>query len=154
VRYWLMKSEPDVYSIADLKKDGTTLWECVRNYQARNFMMNDMKPGDRVLFYHSNASPSAVAGLATVAGPAVPDPTQFQKAGEYFDPKASPAKPRWFCVPVRYEGRFQDPISLETLKDHPALTKMVLLNNSRLSVQPVTASEFQFILKLGKALKE
>ena len=102
MQYWLMKSEPDVFSIDDLKKQKQTTWDGVRNYQARNFMMNDMQVGDLVLFYHSNAKPPGIAGLATVSKKAEPDPTQFDKKSEYFDPKATKEKPRWFCVKVKF----------------------------------------------------
>ena len=99
---WLMKSEPDVYSIADLKRDGRTAWTGVRNYQARNFMRDRMRVGDPVLFYHSNADPSGVAGVGRVAGPAYADPTQFDPAGDYFDPRATPAAPVWFLVDIAF----------------------------------------------------
>src|SRR5690606_27389126 len=105
--YWLMKSEPEVFSISDLERDGRTLWEGVRNYQARNFMMNDMKVGDEVLFYHSNAEPPGVAGIAQVSSAAVPDPTAFDKKSEYFEPKATKENPRWFCVEVKFVKKFK-----------------------------------------------
>ena len=97
-RYWLMKSEPDVFSIDDLKASKTSLWDGVRNYQARNFMMNDMKVGDLVLFYHSNAKPPGVAGVAVISKEAVPDVTAQDEKSKYYDPKAAPEKPIWFCV--------------------------------------------------------
>jgi predicted RNA-binding protein with PUA-like domain len=148
-QYWLMKSEPDVFSIDDLKTKKRSLWDGVRNYQARNFMMKDMLVGDEVLFYHSNADPSAVAGLAKVTSPAVPDPSQFDKKSEYFDAKATPAKPRWFCVEVGFHKKFAKAVSLDKIKQEGSLQKMILLQHSRLSVQPVTQTEFEHICSLG-----
>jgi len=110
-----MKTEPEVFSIDDLKKNKTTLWEGVRNYQARNFM-KDMQVDDRVLIYHSNSKPSGVAGLASVFKTAVPDPTQFDKKSEYFDPKASKEKPIWFCTEVKFLKKLNTFISLESIK--------------------------------------
>ena len=153
MNYWLMKSEPDVFSIDQLKADKTTLWDGVRNYQARNHMMNDMKKGDIVLFYHSNAKPSGIAGLAVVDKESQPDPTQFDPKSEYFDPKSSKDKPRWHCVRLRYKRKFSDVLSLQDLKTQKKLKNMVLLNNSRLSVQPVTKNEYNFILDLEKESK-
>src|SRR5690606_27380899 len=118
---WLMKSEPDVFSIDDLQAQMRTLWDGVRNYQARNFMMKDMRPGDNVLIYHSNAKPSAVVGVAKVSAEAVPDPTQFDKKSPYYDPKATPDKPRWYCVEVKFERKFARPITLEEIKSDKAL---------------------------------
>ena len=149
-KYWLMKSEPDVFSIDQLKKDKSSLWDGVRNYQARNFMMNDMQPGDIVLFYHSNATPPGIAGLAEISAAAVPDPTQFKKASEYFDPKASLEKPRWFCVEVAYKKKFSDLVPLETLKNEPALEEMLVVQRGqRLSIQPVDKKHFDKVLKLA-----
>lgn len=148
--YWLMKSEPDVYGIETLKKDKTTWWEGVRNYQARNFMMKDMKEGDLVLFYHSNAEPSGVAGLAKVSRAAEPDKSQFDKKSEYFDPKATKEKPNWFCVQVEYVGQFPEIISLDDLRAEKSLTDMLVLKKGqRLSVQPVDKKHFDTIKKLG-----
>lgn len=149
MKYWLVKSEPEVYSIDSMAKDGTTLWENVRNYQARNFMMNDMKVGDRALFYHSNAKPAAVVGLVEISDSAQPDPSQFNKKSEYFEPKATKEKPMWFCVEVRFREKLDRPVSLDAIKKEKSLGKMVLLNNSRLSVQPVTEKEFKTIMKLA-----
>jgi predicted RNA-binding protein with PUA-like domain len=148
-RHWLMKSEPDVFSIDDLQAKKRSLWDGVRNYQARNFMMKDMKVGDQVLFYHSNAEPSAVAGVAYVTGPATPDPSQFDQNSEYFDDKATPAKPRWFCVEVAFGEKFKKPVPLDLIKKEKSLQKMILLQHSRLSVQPVSATEFARICKMG-----
>lgn len=149
-RHWLMKSEPNVYSIADLKRDKKSLWEGVRNYQARNFMMNDMKPGDEVLFYHSSAEPPGVAGIATVSRTAVPDPTQFDPKSEYHDAKATREKPIWFCVEVRFESQFAALVPLNTLRKRKELEKMPLLQKGqRLSVQPVAEKEFEIVRKLA-----
>ena len=149
-QYWLMKSEPDSYSIDDLKKDKTTLWEGVRNYQARNFMMNGMKVGDEVLFYHSNAEPPGIAGLAVVSAAAVPDPSAQNPKSQYFEPKASPEKPMWYCSEIRFQRKFSRLIPLETLREQQDLKSMLLLKKgSRLSVQPVTASEFKAVCKLA-----
>lgn len=150
MKYWLMKSEPDVFSIAQLKKDKRTLWEGVRNYQARNFMMKDMQVGDEVLFYHSNATPPGVAGIARVSRLAVPDPLQFDKKSEYFDPKATKEKPIWYCVEIEYVGTFKEFISLQDLRDTKSLKDMVVLQKgSRLSVQPVDKKHFDTVKKMG-----
>lgn len=148
---WLMKSEPDVYSIANLKQDGTTWWEGVRNYQARNFMMNDMKVGDVVLFYHSNAEPPGIAGLAKVSALAQPDPTQFQKKSEYFDKKATLEKPIWFCVQVQFEKVFKKFVSLQDLREQPGLEDLLVLKKGqRLSIQPVEKKHLEIILKMAQ----
>lgn len=150
-KYWLMKSEPEVFSITDLEKNGKTLWEGVRNYQARNFMMNDMSVGDEVLFYHSNAEPPGVAGIAVVSKAAIPDPTVFDKKSEYFEPKATKEKPIWFCVEVRFAKKFKELIPLSVLRENKKLSKMALLQKgSRLSVQPVSPAEFKEVLEMTK----
>lgn len=150
MNYWLMKSEPDVYSIQHLKRDRTSLWEGVRNYQARNFMMKEMKPGDLVLFYHSNAEPPGVAGLARIFSEAEPDPTQFDKKSEYFDPKSTLESPRWNCVRVSFEKEFKNLVPLDKLRKEPILRKMTLLQpGTRLSITPVSEKEFEHICKLG-----
>ncbi|MEM7607502.1 MAG: EVE domain-containing protein, partial [Myxococcota bacterium] len=136
--YWLMKSEPDVYSIDDLERDGQEFWEGVRNYQARNFM-RAMKKGDLALFYHSNSKPSGVVGVAKIVGEAYPDPTQFDKTSPYFDKKPSKdGTPRWDVVDVAFEEKFESILSLSDLKDCDELTTMhVVQKGSRLSVTPV-----------------
>jgi predicted RNA-binding protein with PUA-like domain len=147
-RYWLMKSEPDVYSIDDLSKDKTTWWGGVRNYQARNFMTKEMQLGDQVLFYHSNANPIGVAGLAEVCALAAPDATQFDKKSEYYDPKASPEKPIWFCVQVKFKKKFAQVVSLEDIKNDPRLKDMLVIKKGqRLSIQPVEKSHYEIITK-------
>lgn len=145
-----MKTEPDVFSIDDLKNTKKSLWEGVRNYQARNFMVKDMQVGDGVLIYHSSADPSGVAGIATVSRTAIPDPTQFDKKSEYYDPKATKEKPIWFCVEVKFTTKFNSFIPLETLKHDPVLAEMLVLKKgSRLSIQPVSPAEFEHIHQLG-----
>ena len=151
-RYWLMKSEPDVYSFTDLMKDKqqTTLWDGVRNYQARNFMRDQMKVGDGVLFYHSNAKPPGVAGLAEVASESYPDPTQFDPADSHFDPKSKPEDPRWVVVDVKGVQELPRMVPLDELKADPKLADMaVVQRGSRLSIQPVTAAEWARVKKLG-----
>ncbi|MFZ5444479.1 MAG: EVE domain-containing protein [Myxococcota bacterium] len=151
-RYWLMKSEPDVYSIDDLAKDRVTGWTGVRNYQARNFMRDEMKPGDLVLFYHSNAEPSGVAGVAKVHGAPVVDPTQFDKKSEYYDEASAKAEPRWLMAQVEFVERFDALVPLEVLKADKSLTGMPLLaKGQRLSVQPVSEPHFRRVLALAKA---
>ena len=146
--YWLMKSEPHVYSIDDLKRDATTYWEGVRNYQARNHM-RAMKKGDEVLYYHSQQTPPGVAGVARVIKEAYPDFTQFDETSQYYDPKSSEDKPRWWMVDVEFVKKFESEVSLRDIRTVTALTSMVLVNNSRLSVQPVAPEEFDVILKMG-----
>ncbi|HEX6068179.1 MAG TPA: EVE domain-containing protein [Longimicrobiaceae bacterium] len=150
-RYWLMKSEPDSYSIDDLERDGRTSWEGVRNYQARNFMRDDMKPGDKVLFYHSGANPPGVAGLARVARSAYPDPTALDPRSHYHDPKATEEDPRWYMVDIEFVERFPSFVPIATLHDTPGLEEMLINRKSRLSVQPVTRAELDIVTRLGRA---
>jgi predicted RNA-binding protein with PUA-like domain len=152
-RNWLMKSEPGVYSIHDLRRDGGTGWEGVRNYQARNFMRDDAKPGDRVLFYHSNADPPGVAGLARIGRAGYPDPTARDPKSDYFDPKASDEDPRWYTVDVEFVEAFPAIVSLDALRGTPGLEKMLVINKSRLSVQPVTDEEYDIVVRLGRGAK-
>lgn len=149
-RYWLMKSEPTSYSIDDLERDGSTSWEGVRNYQARNFMRDDMKRGDPVLFYHSGANPPGVAGLARVSRTAYPDPTALDPSSHYFDPKASEEDPRWFMVDIEFVERFPEVLPLSVIYDVPGLEEMLLNKKSRLSVQPVTPEEYEIVVRLGR----
>lgn len=153
-RCWLMKSEEDVYSIRDLEKDGTTCWEGVRNYEARNLMRDEMKVGDDVLFYHSKAKPPGVAGIARVSTEAYPDHYAFNKKSQYFDPKSGPDDPRWFMVDVGFVEAFPGVVSLNEIKAMPGLGEMALVKRSRLSVQPVTKEEFQVIRKMGRAKRK
>ena len=148
-RYWLMKSEPDVYSIDDLKRDGQTFWEGVRNYQARNLLRDQIQVGDQVLFYHSSAKPPAVAGTAVVVAAARPDPAQFDPRSDYHDPKSTIETPRWFGVEIAYQSHLGRPVPLDELRATPALADMVLLQRSRLSVQPVTQAQWKTVTKLG-----
>lgn len=142
-RYWLMKSEPHVYGLDDLKADGSTLWDGVRNYQARNFMRDDMKVGDLVLYYHSNTKPPGVVGLARVCKEGYPDPTQFDEDNKYYDPKSTAENPRWILVDLEYVAHFDAIVSLETLKAEDDLDGMLVIRKGqRLSVQPVEAHHF------------
>lgn len=151
MKYWLMKSEPDVFSIDTLKSKGESLWDGVRNYQARNFMMNEMKIGDRVLFYHSSCEPPGVAGLATVSGLAEPDPSQFDKKSEYFEPKATREKPIWFCVKVKFDSKLLRLVSLDELRGEKSLKDMLVLKRGqRLSIQPVTSKEYDCVVQMSK----
>ncbi len=150
MRYWLMKSEPGDYSIDDLERDGTEHWDGIRNYQARNLMRDEMEVGDRVLFYHSNAKPPGVVGIAEVASGPYPDHTQFDPDAKYFDPKSDPDNPRWIMVDVKFIEKLPRLVSLHELKEYPELSDMVLLNRSRLSVQPVTKEQFEFIVDLAR----
>lgn len=149
-RYWLMKSEEDVYSIRDLERDGTTHWEGVRNYEARNIMRDEMRPGDGVLFYHSNADPPGVAGLARVAREGYPDSYAFDRKSPYYDPKSDPESPRWFMVDVAFGEAFDEVVTLEEIRKTPELGEMALVKRPRLSVQPVAKEEFQLIRKMGR----
>ncbi len=151
-RYWLMKSEPEAFSIDDLAKapKQTTSWDGVRNYQARNFMRS-MQVGDQVLFYHSNADPPAVVGLAEVVKTAYPDHTAFDPKDKHYDPKGTPAKPLWDMVDIKLVRKFPSPIGLDRLRTVPALKKMELLRKgSRLSVQPVRPEEWRTIVTLSQ----
>ncbi len=148
MRYWLMKSEPDEASIDDAlaAKDGSLPWTGVRNYQARNFMRDQMQVGDGVLFYHSSCAEPGIAGIAEVASTSYPDPTQFDPASAYYDPKSTQAQPRWLLVDVRALRKTRL-ISLPELREHPELADMVILRRgNRLSVTPVTAAEWDFIV--------
>jgi len=147
---WLVKSEEEVYSIRHLERDGITSWEGVRNFEARNLMRDEMKVGDEVLFYHSNAKPAGVAGLARISREGYPDSFAFDAESPYFDPKSDPTQPRWFMVDLQFVEAFPEVVSLERIKSHPGLTGMVLLRRSRLSVQPVSEREFTIIRELGR----
>lgn len=152
-KYWLMKSEPDDYSIDDLKKDGKASWTGVRNYQARNFMRDEMKVGDKVLFYHSNTNPPGVVGTAEVAKESHPDYTARDRRSKYYDSKASDQDPRWFMVDVKFVDRFDRKVTLSEIKETPELEEMVLVKRSRLSVQPVKAAEFKKIVQMARKAK-
>lgn len=147
-QYWLFKSEPDVFSIDDLATapDQTTRWDGIRNYQARNLLRDQVKPGDGVFFYHSSCKTPGIAGTAEVCSQAYPDPLQFDPESPYFDGKSDPDSPRWFSVDLRLQTRFTDLIPVKTLKSEQALTDMVLFRQGRLSIQPVTEEQWQFII--------
>jgi predicted RNA-binding protein with PUA-like domain len=150
-RYWLFKSEPGAYSIQDLQRDGSTFWDGVRNYQARNTLRDDIREGDRVLFYHSNAAPPAIVGTAAVTRSGYPDHTQFEQGHRKFDPKATEDNPRWYMVDIAFDRVFDEPLPLEKLRDVAALKDMELLRKgSRLSVQPVRKKEWDAIMKLAQ----
>ena len=150
-RYWLMKCEPEAYTIGDLERDGTATWEGVRNFQARNSMRDDMKVGDPVLFYASNAEPSGVTGVAEISRAAYPDPYAFEAGHKYFDPKSDPENPTWYMVDIRFVETFPDIVPLAVLKEAKGLKNMVVTQKgSRLSVQPVTKKEFDIVVKLGR----
>lgn len=151
MRHWLMKSEPDVYSIDALARDGRTSWEGVRNYQARNWMRDDMKVGDKVLFYHSNAEPSGVAGVAEIVREAYPDPHAHDPSSPYYDETAKVGEPRWVSVDVGFVERFSEVLPLAALKAEPALAGMeVTRKGSRLSVHPVDPAHFAKIVAMGR----
>lgn len=151
-KHWLIKSEPEVYSIDDLARDGRTEWDGVRNYQARNWMRDEMAVGDLVLFYHSNADPPGVAGVARVCSEAHPDSTQFDPKSDYHDPKSKKDDPRWSCVDVEFVERFDEPVSLDVLKAQKALDGMMVVKRGvRFSVQPVERAHFARVLKLAGA---
>lgn len=150
MNYWLMKSEPSVYAITDLERDTRTGWEGVRNYQARNIMRDDMQVGDLALFYHSNAAPSGVAGVMRVVRMAYADPSAQNTNSEYFDPRSSPLNPIWMQVDVEYVCTLPLYVTLPVIKADPLLEGiMVAKRGARLSVQPLTMSQFQRICNLG-----
>lgn len=151
-KYWLMKTEPNVFSIDDLKQVKKELWDGVRNYQARNFMRDDMKPGDEILIYHSRVAPMGVYGLAKVSKSAVPDPTQFDKKSKYYDPKSDLEHPRWLCVEIQFVKKLKQPVELERIKNNRKLKDMLLIQRGqRLSIQPVTKKEFDEVLKMEQS---
>lgn len=150
--YWLMKSEPDTFSLQDLKErpQQREPWDGVRNYQARNFMRDGMSVGDGILFYHSNTKPPGIVGLAEVVSEAYPDPTAFDKKSKYYDEKSDPSNPRWFLVDVAYRKDFKHQVSLEAMKGMPELAEMkVLQKGNRLSITPVSESEYKAISAAG-----
>ena len=150
-RYWLLKCEPEAYTIDALERDGVASWEGVRNYQARNSMRDDMKRGDGVLFYASNADPSGVSGIAEIAREGYPDHFAFDAKHGYYDAKSDPTNPTWYMVDVRFVEKFDDVVPLATLKSTSGLESMaVLQKGSRLSVQPVTKKEFDSVAALGR----
>ncbi len=150
MKYWIMKTEPNVFSIDDLKKLKVEHWDGIRNYQARNFMRDQMKKGDMILIYHSNCKPPGAVGVAKVDCEAYPDFTALDKTSKYFDPKATEEKNPWRMVDVRYVKHFKNEVSLDEMKNHKDLKDMRLLQRgNRLSVMELTEKEFNYILKLG-----
>lgn len=154
MNYWLFKSEPDSFSVDDLArmKNATTAWDGVRNYQVRNMMRDEMRVGDQGFFYHSSCAQPGIAGIVKVARAGYPEPSALEPKHRYFDPDSDPAAPRWYCVDVRLERRFDPLITLETLRKHArgALAEMLILRRgNRLSVTPVTREEWRFILSLA-----
>jgi predicted RNA-binding protein with PUA-like domain len=151
-RYWLVKSDPDTFGLEDLRRSagGTTRWDGVRNYQARNLLRDEVREGDGVLFYHSQAKPPAVVGIARVVRAGYPDPTQFDRRAPGHDPESRPADPRWYAVDIRFERALERPLELPELRRTPGLEDMVLLHRGRLSVQPVAPGEWKAILALAR----
>jgi predicted RNA-binding protein with PUA-like domain len=151
-KYWLFKSEPTSYSFNDLSKEEnqTAEWDGVRNYQVRNFMRDEMRQGDAVLFYHSSTTPTAVVGTATIVSQAYPDVTAWDPQSKYYDPKSSPDNPAWLVVDIKAEQEFARPVTLAEIKQNAALGGMLLVRRGmRLSVQPVTQAEYEEIVQLG-----
>jgi predicted RNA-binding protein with PUA-like domain len=147
--YWLMKSEPDVYSIDHLAKDGREMWDSIRNYQARNMMRDDMKIGDEVFFYHSNCKAPGVVGIMKVASEPYPDPVQFDKKSRYFDAKSKPEDPRWILVDVEFVRKLARNITLTEVKAEKSLEDMILTRRgNRLSIMPVEKKHWKKILSL------
>ena len=151
MRYWLFKSEPGCFSFQDLQNrpHATEQWDGVRNFQARNFLRDEIKPGDRVLFYHSSIPEPVVVGLCTVVREGYPDHTALDPTADHFDPKATPDKPIWYMVDVRADQPLPRQVPLEIIKGHPQLQQMPLVNRSRLSVQPLSEAEYHIITSLG-----
>jgi len=147
--HWLIKSEPDAYSIDDLKRDRREMWDGIRNYQARNTMRDDMKVGDQIFFYHSSCKEPGVVGIAKVASKPYPDPTQFDPDEKYYDPKSKPDDPRWFLVDVGYVRKLSRTISLTEIKSRPELENMILTRKgNRLSIMPVNKAHWDIILNM------
>ncbi len=153
MKFWLMKSEPDVFSIDDLRQSKGMMsgWDGVRNYQARNFMRDDMRKGDLVLFYHSNAKPPGVVGIAEVIRESHPDHTQFDEQSEYYEPRATEEKPIWFMVALKFKEKFPRLIPIQELKEQKQLDGLSLLQKgSRLSIMPVSRKHWDYVLQLSK----
>ena len=149
--YWLMKSEPDAYSIDDLERDGTEPWDGIRNYQVRNMFRDDMKVGDRAFFYHSSCKVPGVVGVMRIASKAYPDPTQFDKRSKYYDAKSDPENPRWLLVDVTFERKLKSPITLTEIKARKGLQEFQLVKRgNRLSVFPVSKKHWDIVLGMEK----
>ncbi|MEQ8579277.1 MAG: EVE domain-containing protein [Balneola sp.] len=149
-KYWLMKSEPDAYSIDDLERDQVEPWDGIRNYAARNYMRDEMKVGDKVLFYHSRISPPEIVGTMEVASEPYPDPTQFDPDSKYFDAKSSEEDPTWILVDVKFIRKFDKPVDREAMKKESALDDMELFRLSRLSITPVREAEWNKIIEMAE----
>ncbi|MDZ4728075.1 MAG: EVE domain-containing protein [Leptospira sp.] len=150
MKYWLFKTEPDVFSIDDLEREKVSFWEGVRNYQARNYLRDEVKAEDLVLFHHSNANPPSVVGIAEVVEGGLPDPHQYDPNSKYFDPKAPKDNPRWYGVKLKLVAKFKKRISLDELKITKGLEEMMVIKKgARLSIQPVAKKEFEIVKKLG-----
>ena len=149
MNYWLMKSEPDCYSIDDLERDGTEFWEGCRNYQVRNYLRDEMSPGDMAFFYHSSTKPAGIVGTMKITSEAYPDPTQFDPESRYFDAKSSRENPRWFVRDIQFDSKFKRMVTLQELKETPGLEKMwVTKKGQRISILPVTPEEWKIVLDL------
>lgn len=150
MRYWLVKSEADVYSLEDLKRDKKTHWHGVRNYQARNYL-KDMKKGDRVAYYHSNCEVPGIVGTAVVVKEAYPDPSQFEESSDFFDKKSSIQEPRWYCSDIKFEGKFAHAVALDMLKSLAVFKDSQLTKRgNRLSVLPLTGAQFAAIERAAR----
>ena len=153
MKFWLLKSEPDAFSYQDLENapNRGTVWDGVRNYQARNILRDDIKAGDKAFFYHSSCKEPGVAGICTITETGIIDPSSLDPTSKYYDPKSSPDNPRWITINVVADRALKRVITLKELRQHEALSEMVLLNRGRLSVQPVSESEWEYILGLEKS---
>ena len=152
MKYWLIKSEPDAFSIDDMEKAGTEPWDGIRNYQARNFMRDEMQIDDLVLFYHSNTKPPSVVGLVKVASRPYPDYTAWDEKAKYFDPKSSEENPRWMMVDFTFLEKFTKGVSLDEIKKEDALEEMLIRRKgSRLSITPVEKKHFHHLLQMSKS---
>lgn len=149
-KYWLMKSEPSDYSIDDLKEDGVTPWDGVRNYAARNNMRDEMNVGDRVLFYHSNVTPPVIVGIMEVASEPYPDALQFDPDSKYFDEKSTESEPRWHLVDVKFVEKFEKPVTRDEMKEVSELDDMELFRLNRVSITPVREHEYKKILEMAE----
>lgn len=147
MKYWLMKSEPDVFSIDDLARKGREQWDSIRNYQARNMMRDEMRIGDEVFFYHSSCEQPAIVGIARVCSEPYPDPTQFDRKSNYYDPKSTKDNPRWILVDIEFIRKLERPMPLTEIKSHAALTDMIVARRgNRLSIMPVEPHHWHYIL--------
>ncbi|MBL8048279.1 MAG: EVE domain-containing protein [Chthonomonas sp.] len=150
--YWLLKSEPDTYGIDDLARDGTNMWEGCRNWTVRGFLKDQMKPGDLGFFYHSNIAPIGVIGIMEVVSEGYPDPTQFDPKSDYYDPKATPEKPRWTAIDVKFIRKFDRCVTLQEMKDNPSLEGMLVVRKGqRLSIMPVEEHHWKEVLRMAGA---